>query len=281
MSRIESLKALWRECFEDDEAFIRFFFERIYRESDVLTDEEGGKLYAALYLLPRMLTWNGRLLPVAYLYGVGTAREARGQGRMSHLIRRALEEVRARGMAAVVTVPANAGLYDFYGHFGFVTTFYRTLRTVELEEWSPAADWTCGQETGESCASLYSYFRQQMLQREGCIQHDEETFQVICADLWQSGGALWSARDREGKLSGLLFLYPDESGWLVKELVADQEAVSRQLLQTLLRHYGASRLTWAAPAEGTQESLPYGMACWLDSTQAASGKRGYMSLMLD
>ena len=296
MVSVDSLKQLWSRCFADDDSFIRLFFEQVYRPEYTRADVEGDRVCSALYWLPRTLTYQGKRLPVAYLYGVATAPECRGEGRSSRLLAAAAEVMRQQGFAGIVTVPANAGLFGFYERSGFYTAFYRSRQMVVRQP--DSAGLVCSgtillRSVSGSClpmidceqqpeaSQLYPFFAEQMGRRDACIQHDLPAFQVVLTDLQQSGGQLWVARDEQGVCEGQLFLYPTESGtWLAKELLAVSDEVANALLQTAMKRLDVERLTCIVPPDHF-EGEPYGMACSLDPLRFPQQLHGFMSLMLD
>lgn len=284
MVSVESLKQLWSRCFADDDSFIRLFFEQVYRPEYTLADVEEDRVCAALYWMSRTLTYNGKRLPVAYLYGVATAPECRGEGRSSRLIGAAAEVMRRQGFVGIVTVPADAGLFGFYERLGFHTVFYRSRQRVVRQPNLPDPvyrDSMIDCEQHPQASQLYPFFAEQMGKCNACIQHDLHAFQVVLTDLQQSGGQLWVARDLQGNCVGQLFLYPTAShSWLAKELLAISDPVANALLQTAMYQLDVEHLTCIRPSERSNEE-PYGMAYVLDTDRFPAQLRGFMSLMLD
>lgn len=71
--KIETLKEgtinLWRICFNDTEEFIRFYFERKYKDENTIGIEENGQIVSVLQMLPYTMTWNQQEVPVSYIPG--------------------------------------------------------------------------------------------------------------------------------------------------------------------------------------------------------------------
>ena len=118
----EQCTALWKEVFGDEEEFILSFMQNYYEKSNMLYIEENGRLLSMLHLIPFEL--EGR--EVGYIYAVATATDARGRGLASQLIEEAIEKARKKGFAAVITLPAEETLHEFYSRFGFKGK-YKTL----------------------------------------------------------------------------------------------------------------------------------------------------------
>ena len=110
-----ALEALWLEAFGDSPDFIRTFFRTGFSPDRCLIRTEGGTLAAALHWFVFRL--GGQRLP--YLYGVATARAARGRGHCTRLMEEARRRFARAGMAGILLVPGSAALFDFYGRMGY------------------------------------------------------------------------------------------------------------------------------------------------------------------
>ena len=66
----QAVMELWRLCFDDTEEFIRFYFEKKYREENALVfwDEQGAAI-AALQMPPYPMTFAGRQIVAGYISG--------------------------------------------------------------------------------------------------------------------------------------------------------------------------------------------------------------------
>ena len=123
----EQCTALWKEVFGDEEEFIRSFMQNHHDSDNMLYIEENGRLLSMLHLIPFEL--EGR--EVGYIYAVATATDARGRGLASQLIEEAIEKARKKGFAAVITLPAEETLHEFYGRFGFKGKYKATFKAAD------------------------------------------------------------------------------------------------------------------------------------------------------
>ncbi len=111
----EQMKAIWRVCFDDEEAFIALFFE--YSDYwQALVMEKDNALISMLYILPSTNDlW--------YIYACATLPQHRQQGAMAQL----LDEVNKRALQAkqkgIAIVPANERLRAYYKKHGFNDDF--------------------------------------------------------------------------------------------------------------------------------------------------------------
>lgn len=108
---IDTLRTIWQEAFGEDDAFFThgFNFDRC---RCVFAD---NKPVAALYWFDCSL--NG--VPLAYVYGVATARSHRGKGLCRALLENTHEHLKYLGYAGIVLVPAEEKLFALYEKMGY------------------------------------------------------------------------------------------------------------------------------------------------------------------
>ncbi len=111
-SDINSLKELYRACFDEKEEAIELFFIRIYKPEICYIVESAGELLSMLFFLDTSI--NGR--KAGYLYAAATKEEARGNGLMNGLVNFAMATT---GAEICVTLPASDDLYGYYQGIGF------------------------------------------------------------------------------------------------------------------------------------------------------------------
>lgn len=114
-SKIEECKRLWKIIFGDSDDFIELFIKDFYNEENMLCIEKENKIKSMLHLIPFDL--NG--LKVAYIYAVATDTDSRGLGYAKSLILQAIEKAKRDGCKAILTLPADKSLSNFYSQFGF------------------------------------------------------------------------------------------------------------------------------------------------------------------
>ena len=132
MNKINNSKSLecarlWKEVFGDSAEFISSFINDIYNADNMLCIEQAGKIVSMLHIIP--FEMNGS--KVAYIYAVATDADARGQGYATKLIKKAIEKAKAEGFKAVLTLPADEGLRNFYSQFGFEGIYAVKFKTKE------------------------------------------------------------------------------------------------------------------------------------------------------
>lgn len=124
-SNIPSLKALWKEAFQDTDEFIDLFFSLAFSEENSLAVYDNGELAASLYWFDGKVG-DGK---AAYIYGVATKKAQRGKGYSTSLLKKCHELLSDKGYSAAILVPADKELFNFYGRLG-----YNECCFIELDE---------------------------------------------------------------------------------------------------------------------------------------------------
>ncbi len=133
-SDINSLKELYKSCFEESDEALELFFKRIYKPEICYIVENCGELLSMLYLLDTSV--NGR--KAGYLYAAATKPEARGGGLMDGLINFAMA---TSGAELCVTLPASDELYGYYQKLGFKPLTANIARVTRCELERHAVDY--------------------------------------------------------------------------------------------------------------------------------------------
>lgn len=278
--RLPAMMRLWQDTFGDSDAFVRLFFTRVYRPQNALTLSRDGHLAAMLHIVPYRLRVERRTLPAAYICGVSTRPEARGQGLMTALMRRALRTMRRRGFALTTLIPAEPWLFDVYARLGYVHPIPardERIATADLPLAPPDVRIA-------SCtdARFYAAFDRLERRRPCAILHTARDFDTIRLDCESDSGNVLVAL-ADGRPVGFLFEAPEEGGAVrVKELLAEDADTETALLRAAATRHGATQLRIRRPPQPDRPSQPYGLAARLDDRlSAADIDRLHMALMLD
>ena len=114
-SQMEDLRALWQEAFGDDDAFLEHFYAYGFAPDRCRCVTMDGRLAAALYWFDCSL--DGR--PLAYLYGIATAKEFRGKGICRALVENTHAHLKGLGYTGALLVPADEDLCRMYEKMGY------------------------------------------------------------------------------------------------------------------------------------------------------------------
>lgn len=114
-------RALWMDVFGDSREEVDRFLLEHHGEENLLTHSEQGRVVSMLHIVELRTDYG----PTAYLYAIATDRQWRGRGYASALILRAIDISRARGYGAVMLIPSDPSLVEYYKRFGFGEPSYK------------------------------------------------------------------------------------------------------------------------------------------------------------
>jgi predicted acetyltransferase len=262
---------LWKMSFNDSDDFIRFYFERIYREENTLMLKENGRPVSVLQMLPRQMTYCGNILSVAYICGVCTAPSERGKGRMRQLMELSVSEMQRRNYALAVLIPASGSLFNYYAQFDYATVFNQSVETYYFDgtdsnrhpnlrvvsSWKVSAD------------KVFKYYDRKQRERPCAVLHSACDWENILLDCRMDGGDAWIALEGD-KPVGMAVAVEGKQGCIrVRETVSEHPNIRKALLNTVLEHFQC-RKAEVRISSSAQTGRPYGMARILDAARISN-----------
>ena len=160
-----ALRALWKEAFADNDAFLDGFWRAGFSPKRCRCIIAGGKAHSALYWFD--CTMQGQ--KYAYLYAVATAEEARGQGLCTALMDDTHTLLKKLGYAGAVLVPGEKSLFAFYEKRGYRVAACVDEFTCEVSEGAPISMQALSAEEFDSLRKTY-------LPHGGMAQEGADTF---------------------------------------------------------------------------------------------------------
>lgn len=287
MTKREQIITLWRTCFQDSEEFIRFYFDRKYKDEDALLYTENGIPTAASLMLPYPMLWQGITLQTAYISGACTHPTARKRGLMTRLLQESFREMYNRGIAFSTLIPAEEWLYGFYGHLGYATTFFHRHTRYTPSPTPQTSNCTVkiiDTLTPDVISATYSCFCRYMHTYPCHIIHTFDDFQDILTDLNLAQGtlAIAYAHDTPSDITGFALALPGHDRIILKEIGADTEGIRNELLRQLALRWESKTIT--IPASSPEASTPYGMAriiCLLPLLEHLAARHPQLQLSLN
>ena len=270
----QSLKVLWRTCFQDEWAYINLFFDDLFDPRNVVVLTEDGFIRSMAVLLPTELKAEKETVPVFYLYAMCTHPDCRGKGYGRQLLDYAAEYARLHGAAALTLVPGEPSLFHYYRQAGYETAFWNRIITTPIRN-LPLANGCLLPVT----AQKYNEIRRAALRRLPHIDYSDAFVEhqlQVCAQA--SGGLLRLDLPQGTACAAVEKVGPGES--ILKELVAPPLA-EYAALALLLRNPRTKGLTARLPVRpGEPGAKPFGMVKWL-TMRRWNLDHAYLGLALD
>lgn len=249
MTTKESVQKLWKNCFDDNEAFIRLYFEKLYRDELNYVLQKDGKIISALQALPYELSYLEGILSLSYISGACTASEYRKQGYMNELLSITHRAEYDKGTDVCALIPANDSLWEYYRNKGYATAFFWQTEVYSVTSFSKKTDkgYCSFRSLSSFSDTIYDFIKKQLEKRSCTILYSLPYLEVVMADLYLAGGEVLTCY-RNDRLVGVAFWINTQQAAEVKELMTEDTETKQILLQEILRLSGQSNLTLVSPA---------------------------------
>lgn len=258
-----ALQALWFQCFGDDAAYTRLYFERYDICRQVFVARVERELAAMAIWFPATLAnADGAEYPAAYLYAVATEPAYRNKGVCHQLMAFAEKWLKSAGVQVVTLVPGSRELFRFYEKLGYETVFY--CREMEITTPQP------GGEIRSVSANRYWQLRQMLLWQDFLV-YDEAEIAYQKALCRHAGGDLVQLQ-WEQQL-GCAIVEPQDGRLMIKEVLPPE--LARPAASALLAKFGGT----SAVARTCGDGRPFGMAKWLHHKQPC--RNAYLGIAFD
>ena len=232
----EQLKKLWKDLFNDEEEYIEWYFNNIYKEkyTKIYTDNK-NKVCGMLFENKYHLSINDEKFMGRYLVGIGVTPEQRGEGIMKELLLKSMNEAYKYGEEFIYLTPIDKNIYE---RFGF--TYISALSKYEIEF--------------EELKNFKKKFRIQKIQEEISVEEiliklkefyldvskeyyikvarQKEDYKTIFSEVFCEDGLAYISYDISGEINGYMLLVKNEN-ILVKELLFKDRDTLEGLLSIL------------------------------------------------
>lgn len=186
-NQMGDLRDLWQEAFGDDDAFLDHFYTYGFAPDRCRCLCVDGHVAAALYWFDCAL--DGR--PLAYLYGVATAKAFRGKGLCRALAENTHAHLKYLGYTGAVLVPGEEKLFRMYEKMGYEVCGFVSEFSCDAAQEAVALRPVDG---AEYCRARREYLPQGGVTQEG----DSIQFLQTMADFYAGEDFLVSV-SREGE----------------------------------------------------------------------------------
>lgn len=280
---LPQIKDLWKKCFGDPSAYIDAFYDKFAQPDQTLVVEEAGEINSMAVMLPSSMELpDGSEVPVGYVYALATNPYMQGKGHARQLLAYADQYLQARGMKAMVLVPASPSLHRFFDALGMDECF--STRKVEI-----LTSNLTGNIEGTSMQVIspeeYNAIRETFLKGTFHMTYTDHLvrFQELGSQL--AGGELYQI-EVDGQVGCAAIEYVQQRRLLVKELLISPDKMTKAV-EIIASQMDASRYHVRTPAfwDGLPGSYPqpFGMIRWYDEAlhKQFSRQEGYLGLAFD
>lgn len=288
------IRSLWKEIFQDSDAFIDFYFKQVFDPEKTLVIKRDNRIASMLQLLREEFVLDHRLAKSAfYIYGACTRPSEQGKGYMHLLIEEAIAIAQSY-YSLLFTIPAEPSLFDFYKQAGLTHPINYLAKTYQVNK-SPVknTNYTFVQcQPHDKHASFYMKIQRR---RKGGIFHSDGTYNNLLSELAIEGGGAYVALENEQPV-GIAFAQPETNNKvIIKDLLYQDRQVRNALIRAIAAIYQAETIEVRQPVSLENNSLtdennpqlireevvPYGLACSSDPATFLDLPDLYITLMYD
>ena len=194
---IGELKEIWKECFEDSDNYIDFYYKKRFQKENTLVYLLDDKIVSMLTMLPAQIQKEGKYQSVRYIYALGTRKAYRKRG----YAKRLLEEAERKTKEPFILIPETKALFSYYRKLGFEFNFFLTKDKKRREEiiWDERVI-----EVAE--AAQYKHIRDEKFKREGYLQWNEEAISYAIEENRFLGGEAYIIKDLKTGEKDIVFV---------------------------------------------------------------------------
>lgn len=124
---IQKTRALYEEVFQDSREYTDYFYEKIQMDGICFAMEKNNEIISELFLIPKRMVYDDKIIDALYVYGVATKEQYRGQGCMDKLMKQALYYAKDGIIELLYLIPVSSALYERYG--------FHTVKQGEIRMW--------------------------------------------------------------------------------------------------------------------------------------------------
>ncbi|MDR0427248.1 MAG: GNAT family N-acetyltransferase [Dysgonamonadaceae bacterium] len=277
----EPLMSLWKRCFPSDtEAFIRFYFEKVYKDSETLLFINENQLVASLQMIPYPVKTGNSIGMAGYIYGAMTHPDFRKRGYMEKLLEFSFLEMKKNAYDYTFLIPQEDWLFGVYEKYGYTKAFPTSKdKTVEAPEQLSCLPRDKEIRVYKTPAEInlddaYLVYYRFLTEKQNVILKTKNQFEHILEDLFCEKGHLL-ANDR-----GIAFVVFQREKAILKEFFYQDEETKQKFLYTTGKTYPGKEIV-VQNSPGESFSCFKGMIKSLTGNNAPPVTDIYMSMMLD
>ncbi len=248
-------KALWKEAFDDSDAFIDWYFKNKIFPGNSLCMFEGGALLSIVHMIPYTIRIQGRPVKSAFIAGVATSMKMRGEGLMRTMLLESLALLKSRGICITHLYPFS---HKFYEKFGWATYSHMSRQTVTT------ASRLRGTEVIETMDAdeLAPLYNRMMKGFDGYVIRGKREWEWRLGELKSDGGRCALLIKNDLACAYMLYYVTKEKAEIIETVYEDEEDIGALLAYILSQGYG--RAEYHIPSE-RMGSVKHGMARIVDA----------------
>ncbi|MCL2131262.1 MAG: GNAT family N-acetyltransferase [Lentimicrobiaceae bacterium] len=256
----------WKTAFPNDsEPFVKFYFEKKYRNEDTLLYFKDEKMAASLQMLPYKMTYYGHFINTSYISGAATVPQCQNQGLMKKLLVHAFKEMKKRGDVLTTLIPQEPWLIDYYKKFAYVPCFAYELSLIDKTvRFQSANNLILRKLQTSDLQKSYLFYKKHFEAQNLCVQKSYGDFAVMVEECQLFEGNVYLL-ENEAELCGLCFCFFTNEKTVLKDCIAKNEDYQQYFLSKLAQKFNNQSVFLYSPVSQRINSVFLGMARIIDA----------------
>lgn len=216
--------SLWKNCFNDSEKYINFFFSNHYKYNNFLLYENLGGLHLTPYnhcfFYSCELSW--------YIQGVAVFEKYRRKGILKNLMLKTIEDANKKGLREIFLIPANPKIYTPYDfEFSHMLEKYYTTKNelcdfLKNDEYSIIEIFSDNLELNYQ--NILDFYHKNMKKFNSFIKKDLTNLKLFLAELHLEKSSFFYVK-KNSIFVGLFSLVPHEDNLELRDLFFDNKDI--------------------------------------------------------
>lgn len=239
------LISLWKLCFpEDSDAFIQFYFDKVYENENTLIYIEDDKVVSSLQIIPYPVKIGNVIFPAGYISGAMTHPGFQKKGHMASLLNASFDEMKQKKYNYTFLIPQEEWLFDFYEKWGYERAFPIHKESIIETPGEVVGSNILRDKSVKICRAIeetdmddfYIIYSRFLMEKHNVVLKTKQHFVNILWDLFEDGGiALYNDW-------GIAFLYPQKEIITIREFFYFDEEIKREFLNTININYAGKEI---------------------------------------
>lgn len=223
---VKELKEMWRHSFNYSDAFIDWYFSRVFSCDNTVVCEENKRLLAGTSIVPYSLNISELPTDSAYIAGFASLPETRTTENLRELLINTLLMLKDKGHSLVFTVPYS---YKFYETYGFRTVCgYKqyNITTDDIPNYTLKGSIERCKIDEATIKNLSSVYNAHMQGKNSYVMRTEENWKLILEDvLGNFNGYCAVLKEEDGSARGyILYVISDGHMGIYEMAYTDRQA---------------------------------------------------------
>jgi predicted acetyltransferase len=253
-SDIHDAKVLWKEAFNDSDAFIDWYFKNKVLPGHSLGMFDGG-LISVVHLIPYRVSVQGRPFESMFIAGAATAKHRQGEGLMRTLLLKALWLMKERRILITYLYPFKHSFYEKFGWTAYSYVYKKSTAAAKRSAKSIVIE-------TDDYRILNPIYRKMMSFFDGYVIRGQREWQWRLSELAADGGKT-AVLVKNNEATAYMLYYGGKTAEIIEMVYMDEKDIHSLLAYVL--GGGAKRADYFIPALSGEHAEKHAMARIVDA----------------